>query len=258
MDNLLVKTGSSLKTFFTELGGISIMVFKAFAAIRIRHNFIPQIIEQFILIGKKSLPLVVVTSAFMGLAIGVQVGFQMTGFTPHWIAGGMILRTILIDLGPITIGLVLSGRISAGIAAELGTMKVTEQVDALRSFAIDPIGYLVTPRLIAAIFSVPALLVFSNSIAILLSYVSCNMTIHITWNEFVQGMRYSFYVSDLMTSLIKSLVFGVVLISLGAYFGLNCQRGAKGVGSATTLAVVWASVSVFVLDYVISTIVFYA
>ena len=257
MDNFFVKIGSGLQTFFTELGGMSIMTFKAFAAARRASNFVPQIIDQFIQIGRKSLALVVVTSLFMGLAIGVQVGFQMTGFTPHWMAGGMILRTILIDLGPITIGLVLAGRISAGIAAELGTMKVTEQVDALRSFAIDPIGYLVTPRLVAAMFSVPALLVFSNFTAILSSYFSCHITINLSWNEFVQGMRYSFYVSDLETSLIKSLVFGIVLVMLGSYFGLNSQRGAKGVGTATTLAVVWASVSVFVLDYVVSAILFY-
>jgi phospholipid/cholesterol/gamma-HCH transport system permease protein len=257
MDNVFVEIGSTADTFFTEVGRAGIMTFKAFAAMRKMRSYSTQIVEQFIHIGRKSLPLIFVTSTFVGLAIGVQVGFQMTGFTPHWMAGGMILRTILIDLGPITIGLVLSGRISAGVAAELGTMKVTEQVEALRSFGIDPIDYLIMPRLVAAMFAVPALLVYANFTAMIASYFSCHMTINLTWNEFVQGMRYSFYAGDLDTSLIKGFVFGIVIVLSGSFFGLNSQRGAKGVGTAATRAVVWASVSVFILDYLISAILFY-
>ncbi|HQT90917.1 MAG TPA: ABC transporter permease [Candidatus Kryptobacter bacterium] len=254
---MFVEIGSTADTFFAEVGLAGIMTFQAFAAIRKTRNYTTQIVEQFIHIGRKSLPLIIVTSTFVGLAIGVQVGFQMTGFTPHWMAGGMILRTILIDLGPITIGLVLSGRISAGVAAELGTMKVTEQVEALRSFGIDPIDYLIMPRLVAAMFAVPVLLVYSNFIAMIPSYYSCHMTIGLSWNEFTQGMRYSFYAGDLDTSLIKGFVFGIVIVISGSFFGLNSQRGAKGVGTAATQAVVWASVSVFILDYLISAILFY-
>jgi len=257
MDNAFDEIGSTAETFFTEVGRAAIMTFKAFAALRKVRNYAQQIIEQFFQIGRRSLPLVLVTSVFVGLAIGVQVGFQMTGFTPHWMAGGMILRTILIDLGPITIGLVLSGRISAGAAAELGSMKVTEQIEALRSFGIDPIEYLIMPRLVAAMFAVPSLLVYSNVTAIIASYFSCHMTIGLSWNEFVQGMRYSFYASDLETSLIKGFVCGIVIVISGSFFGLNSQRGAKGVGTAATQAVVWASVSVFILDYLISAILFY-
>jgi phospholipid/cholesterol/gamma-HCH transport system permease protein len=257
VDNVFIEIGSTADTFFTEVGRAGIMTFKAFAAMRKARSFTTQIVDQFIHIGRRSFPLIIITSTFVGLAIGVQVGFQMTGFTPHWMAGGMILRTILIDLGPITIGLVLSGRISSGVAAELGTMKVTEQIEALRSFGIDPIDYLVMPRLVAAMFAVPALLVYSNFTAMIMSYFSCHMTINLTWNEYVQGMRYSFYPGDLDTSLIKGLVFGIVIVISGSFFGLNSERGAKGVGKAATQAVVWASVSVFVLDYLISAILFY-
>lgn len=257
MENVFVEIGTTLDLFFTAVGRATIMTFEAFASIRKADVYLPQIVEQFIHIGRKSLPLVLVTSTFVGMAIGVQVGFQMTGFTPHWMAGGMILRTILIDLGPITLGLVLAGRISAGIAAELGTMRVTEQIDALRSFVIDPIEYLVTPRLIAAVIAVPTLLVFFNFTAMAASFVSCHMTIDLSWNAFVQGMRFSFHLGDLEASLIKAFVFGIVIVMSGSFFGLNSQRGAKGVGTAATMAVVWASVSVFVLDYLISAILFY-
>ncbi len=257
MENVFTEIGTTADTFFTEVGRAGVMTFRAFAAIRKARSYTAQIVEQFIHIGRRSLPLIMVTSTFVGLAIGVQVGFQMTGFTPHWMAGGMILRTLLIDLGPITIGLVLSGRISAGVAAELGTMQVTEQIEALRSFGIDPIDYLVMPRAIAAMFAVPALLVNSNFIAMIASYYSCHMTIGLSWNEFVQGMRYSFYPGDLVTSLVKGFVFGIVIALSGSFFGLNSQRGAKGVGTAATQAVVWSSVSVFILDYLISATLFY-
>ncbi len=253
MEDAFVQIGATLETFFTQVGQATIMSARSFAAIRRARNYVPQIVEQFIHIGRRSLPLVLTTSLFVGLAIGVQVGFQMNGFTPHWMAGGMILRTILIDLGPITLGLVLAGR----IAAELGTMKVTEQIEALRSFAIDQIEYLVTPRLIAAVVAVPTLLVFFNFTAMVASFFSCHMTIDLSWNGFVQGMRSSFYLGDLEASLIKAFVFGIVIVMSGSYFGLNSQRGAKGVGNAATMAVVWASVSVFVLDYLISAILFY-
>lgn len=257
MTQLVTNIGSNFIIIVSNLGKATIMFMKTFFAIRKFHKFIPQIVEQFVSIGRKSLILVLVTSVFIGLAIGVEIGFQITGFTPHWTAGGLILRTILIDLGPITLGLVLSGRISAGIASELGTMKVTEQIDALRSFAIDPIEFLLMPRLIAGMVSVPVLLIFSNFISILFGYYSCDMTINLSWAAFVKGLRFSYNFNDVLISLIKSFIFGIIIIFSGSYFGLNSQHGAKGVGKATTHAVVWSSILVFVFDYVVSLIMFY-
>jgi len=257
MYNFFVKIGEATQKAFIGLGQITIMTFKSFAAIRKAHNYVSPIIEQFIYIGRKSLPIVLITSTFIGLAMGVQIGFQMTGLTPHWMAGGLVLRSILIDLGPVIVGLILAGRVSAGIAAELGTMKVTEQIDALRSFAIDPVEYLITPRLIAAMFAVPTLLVFADLFGILSGYVSSYMSINVSWNEFVKGMINSFYINDVEVSLLKSYFFGITIVIFGAYFGLNSRRGAKGVGQATHLAVVWASVVILFLDYFVSAVMFY-
>ena len=257
MKKIISNIGSYSILAFTNIGILALMMFRAVASIKKAPKFVPQIVEQFVYIGRKSLVLVIVTSIFIGLAIGVEVGFQMTGFTPHWMAGGLILRTILIDLGPITLGLVLSGRISAGIASELGTMKVTEQIDALRSFAIDPVEFLILPRLIAALFAVPALLIFSNFTSIFFGYYSCHMTISLPWASFVKGLRFSYNFNDVIISLIKAFIFAIVIVISGSFFGLNSQRGAKGVGKATTQAVVWASIMVFVLDYVVSLIMFY-
>ncbi len=257
MKKFIENIGFNSILIFTNIGIFSILTYNAFRAILKAPGYIPQIVEQFIYIGRKSLVLVLVISVFVGLAIGVEVGFQMTGFTPHWMAGGLILRTILIDIGPLTLGLALSGRISAGIASELGTMKVTEQIDALRSFAIDPVEYLISPRLIAAMFAVPTLLLFSNFTSIFFGYYSCHMIISLSWNAFVKGLRFSFDFKDIIISLIKAFTFGIAIVLSGAYYGLNSQRGAKGVGKATTQAVVLASIMVFILSYVVSLIMFY-
>ena len=242
---------------FTNIGLLSILTFNAFRAILKAPNYIPQIVEQFIYIGRRSLVLVLVISVFAGLAIGVEVGFQLTGFTPHWMAGGLILRTILIDIGPLSLGIALSGRVSAGIASELGTMKITEQIDALRSFAIDPVEYLITPRLIAAMVVIPTLLIFSNFTSIFFAYYSCYMTMNLSWHAFIKGLRFSFDFKDVIISLIKAFTFGIAIVISGAFYGLNSQRGAKGVGKATTQAVVLASIMVFILSYIVSLIMFY-
>jgi len=257
MKDLFIKIGCSTERMISTFGSLTIMTFKSFIAIRKAPNYINQIIEQFIYIGRESLPIVLLTSTFIGLAMGVQIGIQMTGFTPHWMAGGLVLRTMLIDIGPVMLGLILAGRVSAGIAAELGTMKVTEQIDALRSFAIDPIEYLITPRLIAAMFAVPTLLVFANLVGVLAGYFSTYLSIDLSWAAFVKGMRYFFYIKDVETSIIKSFLFGIVIVIFGAFYGLNSLRGAKGVGKATTLAVVWASVVILILDYLVSAVLFF-
>ncbi len=257
MQTLILKIGQKTITFFEGYGRLTIMAFKALWAFRQIPQYVPQIVEQFIYIGRRSLFLVVMTSAFVGLALGVQIGTQMSPSTPAWVEGGLILRSILLEMGPIVLGLILSGRVASGIASELGAMKVTEQIDALRVLAIDPVEYLVMPRMVAAIIAIPVLLVFSDTVGILSGYLSSHFTIHLTWEGFIKGMRHVFNERDVYTSLIKALIFGQVIILFGSYFGLNSGRGAKGVGQATTLAVVWASLEILALDYIISAILFF-
>ena len=257
MKKSIERLGKYTYYFISEYGKIGIMLFKAVVAVRKSPVYIKQIIEQFQYIGRKSFPIVLITSAFVGLALGVQIGTQMNPYTPHWMEGGLILRSFLLEMGPIIVGLILSGRVAAGIAAELGTMKVTEQLDALKSFAIDPVEFLVMPRLIAAMFAVPMLLVFADVTGILAGYFSSHFTIALSWEGFVKGMRHDFYTMDVITSLIKAFIFGIVIVVFGSHFGINSKRGAKGVGTATTLAVVWSSVDVLLLDYLISAVLYF-
>lgn len=257
MKKLFTKIGNKTISILSQYGRLTIMAFHSFVSFRKAHFYIPQIIEQFIYIGRRSLPLVLLTSIFMGLALGVQIGTQMSSSTPAWIEGGLILRSILLEMGPVIIGLILAGRISSGIASELGAMKVTEQIDALRSMAVDPVEYLIMPRMIAAMIAVPVLMVFADTFAIFSGFWSAHFTIGLTWEGFVKGMQHVFNATDVYANLIKAEVFGLVIIVFGAYFGLNSQRGAKGVGMATTHAVVWSSLEILALDYIISAILFF-
>ncbi len=257
LKNLMIKIGSKTIGFLKAYGRLTIMAVDSLLAFRKIPHYTQQIVEQFVYIGRRSLPLVILTSIFIGLALGVQIGTQMAPSTPAWIEGGLILRSMLLEMGPIIIGLILAGRISSGIASELGAMKVTEQIDALRVLAIDPVEYLVMPRMVAALVAIPVLLVFANTFGILSGYLSSHFTIHLTWEGFIKGMRHVFDERDIYTSLIKAVIFGQVIILFGSYFGMNSERGAKGVGNATTHAVVWSSLEILALDYIISAILFF-
>jgi phospholipid/cholesterol/gamma-HCH transport system permease protein len=231
---------------------MTIMIATALLALRRLPRYLEQVVEQYIYIGKRSLPLIVVSAVFMGLLMGVQIGTQMSETTPAWVEGGLILRTVLLEMGPIIMGIVLSGRVGSGIASELGTMKITEQVDALRTMGINPIEYLVMPRLLSGVIAFTTLIVFFDFLAIISAFVSSYFTIDMTWAGFVRGMRTSYVQTDIFTSLIKAFIFGFLVTGFGTFFGLETKTGAKGVGSATTNAVIWSSIAIIVLDYIIS------
>lgn len=252
MKHLLIRLGHYTLLFFRTYGRMTIMIATALLALRRLPRYLEQVVEQYIYIGKRSLPLIVVSAVFMGLLMGVQIGTQMSETTPAWVEGGLILRTVLLEMGPIIMGIVLSGRVGSGIASELGTMKITEQVDALRTMGINPIEYLVMPRLLSGVIAFTTLIVFFDFLAIISAFVSSYFTIDMTWAGFVRGMRTSYVQTDIFTSLIKAFIFGFLVTGFGTFFGLETKTGAKGVGSATTNAVIWSSIAIIVLDYIIS------
>lgn len=257
MRRLFERIGATALVFMTAYGRVTILFLQTFRAFVRIPNYLPQIVEQYIYIERRSRPLVAVTSAFMGLVLGIQIGTQMTPDTPTWAEAGLILRSILLEMGPIIMSLVIAGRVGSGIAAELGAMQVTEQVDALRVMAVDPVEFLVMPRVVAGLIAVPVLIIYGDFISILGGFVSSYFTIHLKWVDFVKGMRRNFFPTDVYTSIIKAAFFGLILILLGCYFGLNSKRGAKGVGTATTQAFVWSSIAIIVLDYIISAVLFF-
>jgi phospholipid/cholesterol/gamma-HCH transport system permease protein len=214
------------------------------------------VVQQMGTIGVGSLWLVIVVSLFTGAVAAVQAAYQFTSVVPLKYLSGVVLRSVMIELGPVLTALVIGGRVGASITAELGTMKVTEQIDALRAMGINPLRYLVAPRVLAATVMLPVLTVYSDAIAILGGYVVAVTTLAVPSPIFLQGLQDFFRMKDLLSGLVKAVFFGNIIGMMGCYHGFQTEGGAEGVGRATTMAVVSSCVLILILDYVLSTVLF--
>jgi phospholipid/cholesterol/gamma-HCH transport system permease protein len=215
-----------------------------------------EIREQMHIVSVGSLPLVVVTSVFVGAVTAVQAVYQMQAYVPMKFLGVVISKSVFIELGPVLIALVVGSRLCANYAAELGTMKVTEQLDAMNIMAIEPVRYLALPRFLAGVLMFPVITVFADTIAILGGYLVSVLTLDVTSGTYIEGLRLFYKHSDLLGGLIKSVIFGGIVALSGIYFGFNTRGGAEGVGRATMTAVVGSCLSVLVADYLLAIILF--
>ena len=215
-----------------------------------------RVVQQMNAIGVGSLWLVFVVSLFTGAVAAVQAAYQFTSVVPMRYLGSVILRSVIIELGPVLTALVIGGRVGASIAAELGTMKVTEQIDALRAMAIHPVRYLVVPRVVAAVIMLPVITIFSDAIAIFGGYVVAITSIGVSPHTYTQSLKDFFLLKDLWSGLIKAFVFGGIIGTMGCYHGFATEGGAEGVGMATTRAVVASCVLVLISDYVLANVLF--
>ncbi len=249
MTRLFAFLGGQLADFLIQV----YQMFRSFVHCvgELRHIYLyrHQVISQFYAVGVGSLPLVCLISAFSGMAVAIQMAYQMEAYVPDYMVGSIVVRSVVLVLSPILIGLVLAGRVGAGIASELGTMKVSEQVDALTSMAVDPIGYLMLPRVLAGLVMIPILVVFSSFVAILCGFAMSVIKMNITITDFIKGMKLDFMVYDVFVGLVKSTVYGGMLAFMGAYMGLRTEGGAQGVGRSATAAVVVSSALILILDY---------
>ncbi|UCF79894.1 MAG: ABC transporter permease [Candidatus Eiseniibacteriota bacterium] len=212
--------------------------------------------EQMVAIGVESIPLVLVTSIFTGGVAAVQAAYQFQDYVPMRYLGSVIGKSVVIELGPVLTALVVAGRVGASIAAELGTMRVTEQIDALETIGISPIRFLAVPRLLAGMIMLPLITVFSDFLAIGGAYVVALLSLDVATNTFMEGLRLFFHLRDVFGGLVKSLFFGVVITMMGCYFGFNAEGGAEGVGRATTRAVVASCLLILILDYMLASLLF--
>jgi len=205
-------------------------------------------------IGVGSLFIVLLISSFAGAVTALQTGYQFTGSIPYYVVGTLVVSSIVLELGPVLTALILAGRIGARYAAELGTMRVTEQIDALESLGRSPISHLLLPRVLAGLFVIPPLIMFANAFGVLVGWVTAKSTLGITDADFIYGARYFFRPLDLWYSLIKSYFFAATVTIIPCYIGYNTQQGAEGVGRSTTSSVVASCVTILLLDTVITKI----
>lgn len=215
-----------------------------------------EILEQMHVVLVGSMPLVIVTSVFVGAVTAVQAVYQMQAYVPMKFLGTVISKSVFIELGPVLMALVVGSRLCAFYAAELGTMKVTEQLDAMSIMAIDPVSYLAMPRFWAAVLMIPMVTIFCDVIAIIGGYLASVVTLDVSSGVFIEGLQMFYKHTDILGGLIKSFVFGAIIALSGIYFGFNTQGGAEGVGRATMTAVVGSCLSVLVADYLLAIVLF--
>ncbi|UCC43662.1 MAG: ABC transporter permease [Candidatus Zixiibacteriota bacterium] len=257
MDYGLTVLGRRGVSFINRLGGLSIMLLRFLGSLREIPRSFGLIMEQFYLIGVKSLPLIVVISIFIGAVAAWQAAYQFKFIgAPLRLLGHAVGKAVVIELAPVLSALVFSGRVGAGIAAELGTMRVTEQIDALDALGINPVRYLVLPRVLACLLMVPMLVLFSNFVAIMGGLIVSVLGVNVSPETFLLGFKDSFKVGDFINGLIKAGVFGLLIGLVGCYEGFRAEGGAQGVGMATTSSVVISSVLVLVFNFIFAMLLF--
>ncbi len=203
-----------------------------------------------------SLPVVALTALFSGGVIALQ---SYTGFSRFNAAGaiaGIVALSVVRELGPVLAGLMVAGRVGAAMAAEIGTMRVTDQIDALGTLSTNPVKYLVTPRLLAGIVAVPLLVLVADVLGVLGGFIVGTVKLGFSPSAYLRSTMDILTLNDVVAGLAKAAVFGFVIALMGCYHGYNSKGGAQGVGSATTSAVVTASILILAFDYVMTELFF--
>jgi phospholipid/cholesterol/gamma-HCH transport system permease protein len=236
------------------LGGHLILVGRAFAWLPRRPVRSANYLEAAEFIGFGSLPIVLLVGAFTGMVMSLQSVYAFRQFGLESFSGGTTGKALSTELGPVLTSLMLSGRAGAGMATELGTMRITEQIDALESMAVNPIQYLVLPRLIAAMIVTPILTLLFFVVGMGGAWLVAVVFEHVDQGQWIANLRDIVDPIDVIQGLIKGMVFGFLVALVGCYQGFNASGGGRGVGMGTTRAVVISSVSTLILDYFLSDI----
>ena len=215
-----------------------------------RHD----IVEQFDLLGVGSLTVVLLTGLFTGAALASQSGLTLDQFGARPVVGRLVSATMVKELGPVLTALMLTGRIGSGIAAELGSMVVTDQINALRALGTDPIRKLVVPRMLAGLVMTPILTIISDFVGIVGGWIVSRFQLQLSSELYWSSVTDALYVQDIYQGLIKPFVFGFVIVTIACHVGLRTKGGTQGVGRATTVAVVAGSVAVIAADFFVTQI----
>ena len=199
-------------------------------------------------IGVDSIPVTLFIAAFTGVVLALQASYTFTGAVPMYFVGTLVGKTMMLELGPVLAGLALAGRVGASMAAELGTMKVTEQVDALETLAYDPQSYLVVPRVFAGTVMFPMIIAFAIATGIVTGWLTSLVLLDLSTIDFLKGLKLFYRFKDTWFGLLKSASFGATITVVGCIVGLSTRGGAEGVGKSTTRAVVYSAVLLLLLD----------
>jgi len=235
--------------YFRILGEVGILTRNAFVAM-LRPPFeFGAWIRQMEQLGVKSLGVAGVTTLFTGMVLALQTAYSLSELGVKYYVGTAVSKALTRELGPVLTALIVGGRIGSGMTAEIGTMKVTEQIDALRSMASDPVKKLVAPKLAACLIMLPALTMIGNGLGIFGGMLIAVYQLNVPLGLYVNDVRGALTLGDVLSGIGKSYFFAYFIAIIGCYNGLNARGGADGVGRATTNTVVWASIVILVSDF---------
>jgi len=254
--NPLAAIGRIFLGFLSGAGHIAL-----FAATAVSHcvrpPFYPSLVmRQMMDIGYFSLPVVGLTALFTGMVLALQSYTGFARFQAEGAVATVVVLSMTRELGPVIAGLMVAGRIGASMAAEIGTMRVTEQIDALVTLSTNPFKYLVVPRIVAAVAMLPLLVLVADIIGVLGGYLVAVYKLNFNMSAYLKQTVYYLQVMDVVSGLVKASVFGFLIAMLGCFHGYNSGGGAQGVGRATTNSVVSSSIMILVLDYMLTELFF--
>lgn len=229
-------------------GGMGLLAWRTAGAVVSGKVSTRAILHQLFSMGVQSLPLVLVTAVLSGFVTSQQGGYQFTGSVPLYVLGSIVTTSVILELGPVLTAIVVIGRVGARITAELGTMVVSEQIDALYSLGRDPVNVLAAPRIVAGMPAMVALVAVANLVGLLAGMIAAQATVNLGYESFLYGSRLFWHSYDMFYSLMKALVFGFIIPLISVHMGMLTRGGAEGVGRATTSSVVFMIIAVLVAD----------
>ncbi|NIR48335.1 ABC transporter permease [candidate division KSB1 bacterium] len=242
----------NLKFILIEIQDFFLMSYAALAGVPSAYRYRRETLDQMNYIGMGALLLVLVASLSVGLVLALEWGTRLERFGAKNLMGRIVSLSVIREIGPIVTGLMVAGRTGSKVAAELGTMKVTEQIDALKAFGTDPIKKLVVPRQVATVFMIVPLAIMADFIAVIGGYFMATLFLHTDSTIFWISALNNLEMKDLIIGLVKPLIFGYIIATVSCYFGIHTRGGAEGVGRSATRAVMYSSLSVLVCDFLVS------
>jgi phospholipid/cholesterol/gamma-HCH transport system permease protein len=254
--DLVALLGAAVLGLVAYIGELAIFAGSGLSHI-FRPPYYPRMVgKAFMDIGYFSLPVVALTALFTGMVLALQSYTGFSRFGAESAIASVVVLSVTRELGPVLAGLMVSGRAGASMAAELGTMRVTDQIDALSTLSTDPMKYLVAPRLLAGIIAMPLLVVLADILGVCGGYLVATKRLGFSPGTYLTSTFANLRVEDVVSGLIKAAVFGFVIALMGCFNGYRSKGGAQGVGTATTSAVVSASIMILALDYVLTQVLF--
>jgi phospholipid/cholesterol/gamma-HCH transport system permease protein len=254
--NVFAAIGRVSLALLGEIGRLAVFMLDAVTACFRPPIYWQLILKQMMRIGYFSLPVVGLTAFFTGGALALQIYTGAARYGAEAFVPTVVMIGITRELGPVIAGLMVAGRVAAAIAAELGTMRVTEQIDALTTLATNPIKYLVVPRLVAAVISMPILVAVADSIGVFGGYVVATESLGFTGSIYLKNTIDFATFQDISSGLVKAAAFGFIIALMGCFHGFHSKGGAQGVGAATTSAVVSASILILAANYILTQVLF--